>query len=277
MNSPAIPTKFQADISAQRCFALRRRILDMSQKVSALHIAGAFSCLEIVATIYFDLMRRASDEHLGDTFVLSKGHGCLAQYTSLEMLGVLSQKDLDLYCKAEGRLGTHPDYGVPGIEASTGSLGHGLVMAVGMAHADKVLGHDRCVYTVLSDGEIQEGSTWEALMLAPSLKLNNLVAIVDYNDYQSMERTSVSYPHLFPLHDKLRLFGWETALVNGHCAEDLYQAVKQRKNSAPFLVVAQTTKGKGVSYMENVPIWHYRSPNADEYQRAVTELKEIYR
>src|SRR5207248_10367966 len=133
--------------------------LDMSQRVSALHIGGAFSAIEIVDTIYHGLMRRGPDANPPDTFLMSKGHGCLAQYAVLEDLGILTAADMNLYCKPGGRLGCHPDYGVPGIEASTGSLGHGMGLAVGMAYADTCLKADRDVYVVLSGGELQEGST----------------------------------------------------------------------------------------------------------------------
>jgi len=167
---------FDAAESRQRCTRMRRRILEVSQKVSAVHIAPAFSCLEIVDTVYFGLMRRSDEFPNPDTFILSKGHGAMAQYAVLEELGILRREDLDECGKPGGKLGMHPDYGLPGIEASTGSLGHGLPLAMGMALADKVLGPERVVYVVTSDGELQEGSNWEALMLAPSLGLTNIVA-----------------------------------------------------------------------------------------------------
>ncbi len=152
--------EFDAKAERARCLKLRRRILEMSQTVSALHIAGAFSCLEIVDTIYFGLMRHGDEVERPDTFILSKGHGSLAQYTVLEELGVISRPELEKYCKPGGHFGTHPDVGLPGIEASTGSLGHGLGIGMGMALADKVRRDDRVVYVVMSDGELQEGSVW---------------------------------------------------------------------------------------------------------------------
>ena len=176
-DSPAYDTA----LSARRCNGYRRRILDMSQRVPALHIGGAFSAIEIVDTIYHDLMRRNLDGSSPDTFLMSKGHGCLAQYVVLEEMGVLSGAEMDLYCKPGGRLGCHPDYGVPGIEASTGSLGHGMGLAVGMAYADRCLRADRSVYVVLSDGELQEGSTWENMMMAANLGTDRIIAFVDHN------------------------------------------------------------------------------------------------
>lgn len=199
----------------------------------------------------------------------------MAQYVILESLGVLTNEDLAKYCKPDGRLGAHPDYGVPGIEASTGSLGHGLSIAVGMAYAEKINGTGGFVYAVLSDGEVQEGSTWEALMMGSTLRVNNLVAFIDNNDFQSLGRTSETHPSFYPLTDKFVAFGWESVEVNGHDAEAMDKALATRDAGKPMVLVCRTVKGRGVSYMENVPIWHYRAPNKEEYQRAVEELKEV--
>ena len=259
---------FNADAARERCRRYRRRILDISQQVSALHIGSAYSCTEIVDTIYHGLMDRSRD-----TFLMSKGHGCMIQYAILEDLGVLSRADLDAYCTPNGRLGVHPDYGNPGIEGSTGSLGHGLSMVVGMALAERARNTGGTIYTVLSDGEVQEGSTWEATMMASSLKLANVVAFVDNNDFQSLGRTSETHPSFYPLVDKYIAFGWECVEVPGHNSGALFDAVASRTGGKPLMVVAKTTKGRGVSYMENVPIWHYRSPNREEYAKAVQELE----
>jgi len=257
-----------------RCRQYRRRILDMSQRVSALHIGAAFSCIEIVDCIYHELLRPAdAGGRSPDTFLMSKGHGCLTQYVILEHLGVLSRVDLDAYCTADGRLGVHPDRGNPGIEASTGSLGHGLSMVVGMALAERGRGSDGVIYTVLSDGELQEGSTWEAVLMASSLGLSRVVAFVDNNDFQSLGRTSHTHPSLYPLAEKFSAFGWEVATVDGHDSAALAEAVWSSARTAPLMVVARTTKGKGVSYMENVPLWHYRAPTAEEYEQARAELE----
>src|SRR3954451_788311 len=186
---------FDLKAGRTRCKRYRRRILDMSQNVSALHIGGAFSCTEIVDCIYNEFMRPAGrDGKSPDTFLMSKGHGCMIQYVILEDLGILSRADLDAYCTPKGKLGVHPDYGNPGIVAATGSLGHGLSMACGMALAEKGRKTGGTIYTVLSDGEVQEGSTWEATMMASSLKLDNVVAFIDNNDFQSLGRTSETHP-----------------------------------------------------------------------------------
>ena len=263
---------FDAAAAKRRCFKFRRRMLDISQKVTALHLAGAFSCIEIVDCIYHGLMRRDAAGYSKDTFLLSKGHGSLAQYVVLEDLGVLPRKELDNFCHPGSILGTHPDYGIPGIEAASGSLGHGLPITVGMALADRVQGADRIVYAVLSDGELQEGSVWEAMMIAPTLRLKNLVAVVDLNDFQSLGRTSEVHPNFYPVLEKVAAFGWETVEVDGHDPQAIFDAISSRTRNAPMMVIARTIKGKGVSYMESVPIWHYRSPSPEEYQQALEEL-----
>jgi len=265
---------FDVASSRRRCRRYRRRILEISQIVTALHIGGSFSCLEILDTIYFGLMRPRERDFPGDTFILSKGHGSLAQYVVLEEQGILSYDDLQQYCKPGGKLGTHPDYGIPGIEASTGSLGHGLALAMGMALADRTSGSDRVVYVVMSDGELQEGSVWEAMMLAPTLRLSNVVGFVDLNDFQSLGRTSETHPNFYPVIDKVKAFGWEAVEVDGHDQRAIFDAVLMRGRTAPMMVIARTIKGKGVSFMENVPIWHYRSPSPAEYAQALQELLE---
>lgn len=257
----------------RRCNRFRRRILEISQQVSALHIGSAYSCTEIVDCVYFELMRRGPEGISPDTFIMSKGHGCMIQYVILEELGVLTRDDIDTYCTAGGRLGVHPDRGNPGIAAATGSLGHGLAMATGMAYAAKVRGERDVVYCVLSDGEVQEGSTWEATMLASSLGVANLVAFVDNNDFQSLGRTSVTHPSFYPVVDKFIAFGWESIQVDGHDTRAIYGAVAGRRGDRPLMVVCKTVKGKGVSYMENVPMWHYRSPSPDEFRQALDELR----
>ncbi len=254
----------------------RKRILDISQKVTALHAAAAFSAMEMVDCVYHALMRQDGAAEDKDRFIMSKGHGCLVQYVILEDLGILTEEDIALYCKPEGRLGCHPDYGVPGIEASTGSLGHGMALATGMAYAEKYI-HRKTgkVFAVLSDGEFQEGSTWEAMMMAANLKTDNLIALLDHNGFQSFGRTSETHPAFYPIREKVEAFGWEAVEVNGHDAEAVFKAITERKGGKPFMLIGNTIKGRGVSYMENVPVWHYRSPTPEEYRQAIDELAEV--
>ena len=271
---------FDTDGARARCLKYRRRILEVSQRVSALHIAPAFSCLEIVDCIYGGLMRQDPGGGFRDIFLLSKGHGCMAQYAILEDLGILPRSALDSYCTADGLLGAHPDLGVPGIAAATGSLGHGLGMALGMALAERMRKvtplEQNTVYAVLSDGEVQEGSTWEAILLATSLNASNLVMVIDNNDFQSLGRTSETHPSFYPLESKFAAFGWEVASVDGHDGAALFETIRNRSAEKPLAVIAKTTKGKGVSYMENVPLWHYRAPNPEEYRRALADIEAAY-
>ncbi|HEX2652432.1 MAG TPA: transketolase [Xanthobacteraceae bacterium] len=264
---------FDIKAAVQRCLNYRRRILDISQQVTALHVAPAFSCTEITDAVYNGLMRRDANGSDHDVFLMSKGHGCMIQYVILEERGVLSRKDLDLYCKPDGRLGAHPDYETPGVAASTGSLGHGMGLATGQAYAEKLKKTDVLIYCVLSDGEFQEGSTWEAMMMAANLKLDNLIAFMDFNDFGGLERMSDGHQAFYPLVEKAVAFGWEAVEVDGHNGEAMFNAVTSRKGGRPLIIVCRTVKGKGVSYMENVPIWHYRSPNKDEYQQGLKELE----
>jgi len=274
----SVEKSFDVLAAQRRCLEYRQRILAISQQVAALHVAPAFSCLEMVDLIYHGLMRVGEEgvsPRFLDSFLMSKGHGCLSQYVILEKFGILEKADLQNYCTPAGKLGAHPDYGVPGIEASTGSLGHGMGIATGMAYGDRIKGDARHVFVVLSDGELQEGSTWEAIMMAANLNLSNLIAFVDLNDFGGLARMSEGHPAFYPVLDKIRAFGWEAIEVNGHDARAMYEGLQNRSRKRPFMIVGKTVKGKGVSYMEHVPIWHYRSPNKEEYAQALAELKEV--
>lgn len=271
----AIKNSFDNKLAKERCRTYRRRILDISQQVTALHCAPAFSCTEMTNFIYNSKMQRDENGDFKDVFIMSKGHGCMIQYVILEENGFLTKEDLDSYCKPDGRLGAHPDYETPGIHASTGSLGHGLGIAVGQAFAEKIKDTDVNIYCLLSDGEFQEGSTWEAMLMGANLGLKNLVAFMDNNDFTGLERMTEGHPAFYPIAEKAEAFGWETVEVDGHSEEEMFEAFENRKGEKPFLVVCKTVKGKGVSFMEHVPIWHYRSPNAEEYKLAIQEIEAI--
>jgi transketolase len=256
-----------------RCNKHRKRILAISQKVTALHAAGAFSALEMVDTIYYKLMKKNSKKKFIDTFLMSKGHGCMSQYVVLESLGIFPKKYLDTYCTKNGKLGCHPDYGVPGIEASTGSLGHGMGLATGMAHADFINKKKTKLFLMISDGELQEGSTWENMMMAANLKLKNLICFIDHNGSQSFGITKETHPKFYPLKEKILSFGWECIEIDGHNILEISSSINKRKTKKPLMIIGNTIKGKGVSFMENKPIWHYRSPNPKEYKIALKELE----
>ena len=250
-----------------RCKKYRKKILEISQLVSALHIGGSFSCVEIVDCIYNMLKRKK------DTFILSKGHAGILQYVVLNDLGIISKKDLYSFQQNGSFLGVHPDYGNPGIEASTGSLGHGPAIAAGMALATK--NKKNCFYIVLSDGELQEGSVWESALLISSLKLKNIIFIIDNNNFQSAMKTTDTHPTLYPIDKKFSSFGWDAAKCNGHNSKDIYDKIKKRSKKKPFALIAKTIKGYPVSFMKNVPKWHYRSPNKVEYLKAIEEINNL--
>ena len=267
--------KFNHKDSQIRCLKYRKRILEISQKVSALHLGGAFSCLEIVDCIYYGLMSESKKKNNNDIFIMSKGHGCMSQYVVLENKGILTKKNLDEYCTAEGFLGCHPDLGNPGINASTGSLGHGMALSVGVAHALKIKNLRSQVFVVLSDGELQEGSTWEAMMMAANLNLDNLICFLDHNGSQSFGKTKITHPKFYPIKEKIKSFGWVCKNANGHKTAEILRSGRARVKNKPVMVICNTVKGKGVKFMENKPIWHYRSPTIDEFKIAMKGLKKI--
>lgn len=237
---------------------LRRRILEATRRLPAAHIAPAFSALEIVDAVY-EKMRP------GDAFVMSKGHGYLAQLAVMEERKLVPRSALDDFCTAKpGAYGAHPDLGLSGIEASTGSLGHGLGMAVGMALADR----SRRVYVVASDGELMEGSTWEAALAAANLGLANLTLLVDNNDFVSATRIRDAFPAFYPIAPKFKAFGWDCENANGGELGHLLGWEFKR----PVAFVCATVKGAGVSFMEGRGVWHYRGLSDDEYALAMEEL-----
>ena len=263
--SPPTPGNPQA-----RCRQHRRRILEISQSLGALHVGPAFSCLEIVDAVLYDCMDTAFGG--SDSFILSKGHGAMAPYVVMESLGVIDRDLLSSVCQDGSRLGGHPDRGNPGVIVSSGSLGHGLPVALGIARGMREHLRSGRIYVVMSDGELMEGSVWEALLLGPSLGLTNVSIIVDHNGSISRGRIAEGQPNLLPIAPKLAAFGWDTVEVDGHDNAQIVAALK--KAAGPAAVVAHTVKGKGVSYMEDEPIWAYRSPNKQEYAQALRELAE---
>ena len=249
--------------SKKRCNYFRKKILYMSQNVSALHIGGAFSSVEIIDTIYGILKNK------NDKFILSKGHAGILLYVVLNYLKIISDYQLKNYCKKKGKLGVHPDYKLPGVEASTGSLGHGLAIASGLAYANK----KNILYVLMSDGEMHEGSIWEAALLISSKKINNIIVVIDCNGLQSSTWDKDTHPSLNPIHKKFKAFGWDSETCNGHDVNDILKKLKKKKNK-PFALIAKTTKGYPISFMKNNPIWHYRSPNKIELKKSIKELEK---
>ena len=254
--------------STERCIQHRIRILELSQKVTAIHIGGSFSAIEIIDAIYNECKRP------NDIFLLSKGHAGVALYVVLESVGLIKSLELDTYTRRESIFGVHPTKKISGIISGFGSLGHGLGVACGIAYHKKYSKdstQDK-VFVLMSDGELQEGSTWEALLVASNLKLDNLVILIDLNDFQSFGRMSDNHPAMYPVRDKFEAFGAHCIEVDGHNTNEILKALNQSVPGKCSVIVCNTIKGKGVSEFENNPIWHYRSPDSDEYKLAVSEL-----
>jgi transketolase len=231
--------------------------------------------VDLLVALYFSVLRidpEQPDDPARDRLLLSKGHGCMAQYGVLAELGFFPESVLDEYARDGGRLAEHPGpHCVPGIEAATGSLGHGLPMGAGMALAAKLRGAGYRVFAILSDGECYEGSVWEAALFAPTQHLDNLTAIVDYNGWSAMGRTR---PAMDPFAEKWRSFGWSVREIDGHdvAAVAAFLAETPFEPGRPSAIIARTVKGKGVSFMENDLEWHYRPPNDDDLRRALLEI-----
>jgi transketolase len=258
---------------------LRVQILRMTARARSSHVGGGLSMADILAVLYGSVLRvdpARPDWEARDRFVLSKGHACAGLYAALAERGFLSAADLDTFYADGSRLAGHATHtGVPGVECSTGSLGHGLPIACGMALAARSAATPYRVFAVLSDGECDEGSVWESALFAGHHGLANLTVVVDYNRIQSLGRTQ-EVLNLDPLAAKWAGFGWEAVDVDGHSVEALYGTLARvpLTSGRPTCVIAHTVKGKGVSFMENTLLWHYRSPAGDELAAALAELGE---
>jgi transketolase len=273
-----IDKKRELDISLLSS-KIRRVVLNMIHRTGSPHIGSSFSCVEILISLYFRIMRVSRDSSFDnnrDRFILSKGHASPALYAVLAEAGFLSEKELEGFAINGGTLEQHPTMDLKrGIEASTGSLGHGLPMGMGMALAAKRDNRRSRIFILMSDGELNEGSVWEAAMFGAHHKLDNLVAIVDYNKMQALGFTK-DIAGLEPLSQKWSTFGWEAKEVDGHDLNNIIETlmgVPFVKNK-PSIVIAHTIKGKGVSFMENDLLWHYRAPDNEEYKLAFKELSE---
>jgi len=256
---------------------VRAHVLRMIHRARSGHVGSSLSMADLIAVLYGRVLR-VDPSRPGwpdrDRFILSKGHGCAAVYAVLAERGFFPREWLDTYCLDGSHLAGHITHtGVPGVEASTGSLGHGLPIGCGIALAGK---HDRRPYrtfVMLSDGECDEGSVWEAALFAHQHRLDNLITIVDYNKLQSIG-TVKEVLELEPLADKWRTFGWAVKEINGHD----FSQIEKKLLSVPFnagqpsCIIAHTIKGKGVSFMENQVAWHYKHPDDEQLKQALTEL-----
>jgi len=256
---------------------IRNHALDMTSEGSSSHIGSVFSIADILACLYGGLMnvnpKNYKDKNR-DRFILSKGHAGAGVYAVLAESGFFSTELLKTHYKDGSTLSGHVSHkNIPGVELSTGSLGHGLSVGVGLAISAKLDKRKNKVIVLLSDGECDEGSNWEAMMFASHHKLDNLIAIIDYNKLQSLDSIENTL-NLEPLTDKLVAFGWNVIEVDGHNVEDISDSFKKASVflHKPTCIIAHTTKGKGVSFFENKVLWHYRSAKGDEYENAKNEL-----
>lgn len=256
---------------------IRKKSLEIVHKARASHIASAMSMVDILAVLYNEVMNikpNQPDFSERDYFILSKGHACVGLYATLGLKGFYDIEDLDEYGENDSIFMNHISHKVPGVEFSTGSLGHGLSFGVGIAKALKLKKKQSRVFVLLGDGELAEGSNWEALLFANHHKLNNLVIIVDCNNFQSLTTISETL-ELEPIKGKLESFGCNVCEVDGHNFNELRDSLKLDKyvSEKPKAVLARTIKGKGISFMEHNIEWHYTPPNDVQLQTALTELK----
>lgn len=262
----------------QKALDLRKKIVKTCWHGRSGHIPPSFSALDIMTALYFgDILRydpKNPEMENRDRFVLSKGHAALGIYNVLCEAGFFKRDELYTFCKPGTKFGAHPTISIPGVEASTGALGHGLPFAVGEALALRLKKSDSLVYVITGDGECQEGSIWEAAMSIPNFGLTNLIWIIDRNKWQACGKVTETMS-LEPLDDKLRAFGFNVASIDGHNYDDLMRTLKiDRSNlpEKPLAVIANTVKGKGVPLIEDKRGWHSKIPNNDEFKIIFEQL-----
>lgn len=256
----------------------RKRLVEVIFKAKAGHIGGDLSCLNVLTVLYNSIMRIDSSNLKDvnrDRFVMSKGHCVEALYVTLESKGIIPSETLDTLGQYGSILSGHPTIEVPGIEVNTGALGHGLSIGVGMALAAKMNQQSYKTYVLMGDGEQGEGSIYEAAMAAHQYKLDNLVAVIDRNRLQ-ISGTTEEVMSIEDIYQRWTALGWDVKDMNGDDIEDIVKCFSNIDfdNKCPHLLISHTTKGKGVSYMENVPKWHHGVPNQDEFDLAIKEISE---
>ena len=255
--------------------AVRRIVLEQSKRANVGHIGSALSVADLIAALHGRVLRAARpDDPERDRFVLSKGHAVLAVYAALALRGWLPPAQLDTYCGDGSVLGVHPEHVLPGVDFSTGSLGHGLSFAVGAALAARMQRSPRRAFVLLSDAECNEGSVWEAVMFAAHHRLSSLVALIDLNGQQALGYTD-DVMSLSPMAERWRAFGWDVHEVDGHDVAGMQATIAglDRRRGAPHVLVARTVFGKGVSYMERQIKWHYWPMSDAEYERALADIE----
>ena len=274
---PEAPIQYGLDSLTSTAQTLRHRIIKTSHESGTPHLGSCLSCVDLLVFFYWQLVSidpKNPTDPARDRFILSKGHAAPALFQVLAERGFFKRSALEGYGENGSLFGEHPPTpnALPGIEAATGSLGHGLPMGLGMALASRISGTPYSVYAVLSDGECNEGSNWEAALLASAQKVSNLTIAIDYNKWQATGRSD-EVLGLSPLADKWRAFGWCVTEIDGHDFQDMTDAVaKNRDDPRPKAIIANTVKGRGVSFMEDDNNWHYRIPTAEEVDLAAKQL-----
>jgi len=258
---------------------IRRRIVETIVHAGKGHIGGALSSVDLLVTLYYgDILRfdpKKPDWEKRDRFIFSKGHAGIALYVVLSDLGFFSKEELKNFNQGGSFLAEHPDPSCPGIEVVSGSLGHGLNICAGMALAAKLDKKDYASIALLGDGECYEGTVWEAAMFASHHGLNNLIAIIDRNQLAILDKTE-NITRLEPFAEKWISFGWEVKEIDGHEIKDIEQSLvgfRSRNSNKPLVIIANTIKGKGISFMENQVKWHHGVPNREHLETALKELK----
>lgn len=256
---------------------VRESALNMVARVNASHIGSALSCVDVLAFLYaewLNLFPQDPQNPKRDRFILSKGHAAASLYATLAERGFFPKEWLEQYCCDGGKLAGHATHdSAPGIEISTGSLGHGLPIGCGMALYAKRLNDTYRTVVMLSDGECDEGSNWESFLFAGAHKLSNLSVVIDYNKIQSYGSTD-EILSLEPFADKLKAMNWDVIEIDGHNFDAIRKAFAMMNNSKPLAIIAHTIKGKGVSFMEGQLAWHYKSPNKEQLESAIKEVRE---
>ena len=254
---------------------LRQNILMMSHNSQTAHLASSLSCVDIVSVVYNSIVnidKIKKNNSLRDRFILSKGHAAMTLYSALYLKKIISKKDFNSYCQNNSLFEEHPSIHIKGVEATTGSLGHGLPIANGFGLSSKILGKKFRTIVLMSDGECNEGSVWEAAMFAAKKKLNNICIIVDYNKWQATGRSN-DIMQIEPLDKKFKYFGWDVKRINGYNLKEIENVLSSNNiKKKPLAIIADTIKGKGVSFMEDDNNWHYKSPDKKQLIHALDEI-----
>ena len=256
---------------------IRLLVLNLSNKYGTAHLGSALSCADLLACLFNSQLKNYTKEtygHSNDFFILSKGHAAAALYAALHLKNFITEEDLNTFTLSDSYLEEHPNPNIPGVEVASGSLGHGLPIGSGLALGQKILESNRKVYVLMSDGECNEGSVWEAAMFASSHKLNNLICIVDQNGWQATGQIKETFGEI----EIAKLFGaflWNTYTIDGHDFTQINKCIQEAQNAiAPTAIICKTTKGKGVDFMENDNNWHYKAPDEIELKLAISQIRE---